>query len=437
MIEHNNGARATCRIGLSVAAAQDAELLNALEGAGYTVAPADPDGLGADFSIYDARGPIGGDALNSYRAGAARGPALAILSFDADLSAYQRLSALGDVVFMGEDPAPAIMRARALMRLRDVGEETGDRLKTLAASGRIEAFPDGVESALRPRAVVFTRPEPSSLALLGALDAVDVSAAAAFSPAQALRYLEDGDGDCLIISPDDLAERASGVLAAIRAHPRLQGLPVIAAADSAERAGDLARLGVVDVAPIGLSDSTLPERVGMWSRRRRLTQRLVQFLRTPPNGECADRAAALYSSRLFHLHLERLIERAGESGRPLSLVAFRISGPGETAFAATARRAVAASRAEDFWGRIGDDVAAAAISGVSTRAAEAMAARIAGKLNGARTRGFAPRDVFEARYGVWALRPDLGPEAATAAALRQLGAHAANDGRESETAAPF
>jgi two-component system cell cycle response regulator len=210
---------------------------------------------------------------------------------------------------------------------------------------------------------------------------------------EAAELLTEANFDALAIACEDEVERTLYLCSHIRNNPRLFNLPILVMADKDsfvdpavpyQRGASLVLSRPLD--PAELHDQVLSltrRQRTIYNVRRQLADTLCDETRDPPTG--------LFARPLFASHLSRLIETAGLSQKPLSLVLFEVENVawferqfGEAARARAlhqvARWIAGLVRAEDMPARVEDSAIAVALPDTGREEALVVAHRIAGVL---------------------------------------------------------
>lgn len=294
----------------------------------------------------------------------------------------------GDLVLTGEDLAPAVETCRARLRLRAVAEETGERLKSLAATTRLSAFPP-IEAATRPPSVLIAgEAGPTAMQAIAAAEAVAGESYAVLSAAQAMRALEAHAFDCAVLMPRGPGDPLMGLARSMRRHRRFQDLPLILVGGDGfgtER-WRLSGAYVAETLLARHAGDDLGGRILAASRRARLAAAMRRFLNACAGDGVRDRMSGAFAPGFFAPHAERLFARADDTGRPLSVVGLRLAPvqadeaqvPASQMLAEAARLVKRVTRAEDFVARLTSDTFIVLMPATQARDARAAAARVSG-----------------------------------------------------------
>lgn len=331
------------------------------------------------------------------------------------------------------DCAPAILIAaiRHRLRLRNLAEECGERLKSIATAARLGEFPPIETSAAAPAVLTLGAPGPTTLAAFAAAERVGRKSIGALNPAQAMRALDHAVFDCLIAAPSSESDPVLSFIRTLRTRPRHQDLPIIVLAKGALTAPEAYGVHVAsELAGPEIDADELGMRIVAISRRARLVAAMRRFLTACAGDGVRDRLSGAFTSQFFAAHAARLSARAVATGRALSLIAIRLRpdsvesltmfpAPPLTDAAKLIRRV---TRAEDFLARLSHDAFIAALPATNGVDAAGVAARIRGVVGHAAFRAGAEMSPFAiaAETHVAQHDPDTRFEETIAAALAPL-----------------
>lgn len=342
----------------------------------------------------------------------------------------------GEIVCAGADISHVIERFRQVVRLRNIAEETGERLKSLTTLNRLAAFPTIAASSAPPKILIAGEPGPVALEAANALQADTAACVSVFSAGQVMRALDYSDFDGLIIAPSSEHDPLLTVARTLRRHPKYFALPVIAVADGEENAALFGRKGATDVMLADHLGADLAHRVLLSTRRARLTQSMKVFLNACAGDGVRDPASTAFTGAFALEHGARLCARADQTGRPLSAVVIRLRNAysgGEPARASLPRAAQLINRltrAEDMIARIAPATFLALMPATSRGGAEKSSLRIEGVLENTVFRGESDRDLFSMRVSTGAY------QRADGRCIEETAARALASLREDEDAEP-
>ncbi|NJM35419.1 MAG: diguanylate cyclase [Rhodomicrobium sp.] len=300
----------------------------------------------------------------------------------------------GEIVAATQDYDTAIDVCRRRLRLRNIAEESGERLKSIAATMRLCEFPTISASSAPPDVLVAAPPGPMALSLLDAAERVSSRTIGAFNAAQAMRALEAGGIDCAVLAPQGEGDPMLALARSMRRHARFQDLPVVLI----DGDDDFAPKGkgssnVVERLSARCAAENLPARIVAASRRARLVSAMRRFLSACAGDGVRDRLSGSFCPQFFAQHAERLFARSDETGRPIAVVGLRLSSPANQADVGAAMTLTSAAqlinrvtRAEDFAARLSSDTFVILQSATQASDAEAAAKRIEGVIANTRFR---------------------------------------------------
>lgn len=306
------------------------------------------------------------------------------------LSATERahLRRTGDLVLAGEDIANAVDACRHRIRLRNIAEEAGERLKSIAASTRLSEFPPIETSNAAPSVLVAGAPGPSSLAALSAAEAISDRVVGALSAAQAMHALETGGFDCAVFIPRNEGDPLMGLARSMRRHRKFQDLPLIViGGDGFEtRNRRYSSAYIADTLLERHVSEDLGARIVSVSRRARLAAAMRRFLSACSGDGVRDKTSGVFAPAFFAMHAERVFTRADQTRRPLSVVGVRLSpaarDDSETRASRTltdaARLINRVTRPEDFVARLTSDTFVILMPATVEADAGAAARRVSG-----------------------------------------------------------
>ncbi|MGE0409627.1 MAG: GGDEF domain-containing protein [Amphiplicatus sp.] len=371
------------------------------EGAVKTAAPQfaeadyllfDGSGAGpADLAVIDFRARLSTQAAQRLAAATRRkAPECSLLYLGSSrLTAAERayLRRSGELVLVEDDLKPAIEACRQRLRLRNIAEETGERLKTIAASTRLSEFPPIEAPTSGAVVLVAGAAGPSALAALSIAEKISADRAGVFSAGQVIRALETDAFDCAVFLAKADGDPLIGLARSMRRHRKFCDLPVIlVGADERARARMARNWGAETLCADHLSDD-LPGRIIAATRRARLIAAMRRFLSACAGEGVRDRLSGAFTPQFFHQHAERLFARAEHTGRPISLVGLRLlslapegAEGGARLLTEAARLVNRVTRAEDCVGRLTGDTFVALMSATTPQDATRAARRIEGTI---------------------------------------------------------
>lgn len=341
-------------------------LTTPFEEAGYQLLQPE-NAANADLGLIDLRGKrvSGKQALSIANLLRRKSPECSLFFIiDNDLSAQGRnaLKRHGEIVFLHDSPAPIIERCRQMLRLRNIAEETGERLKTLASLNRLAEFPSLASSSTPPRILIAGEPGASALAAVNAVSKSAEQSVCALSTGQAMRALEHGEFDCAIFLPSKENNSFLSLSRVLQRHPKFCWMPIIHVAEDAEAAARFVRKGAKDFLLASYLESGLEAKIKLATRRARLLKTMRQFLNACAGESVRDARSGAFTALFLAEHGARLCARADQTGRPLSAIGLRLEAhcadganhiePNRLALHRAARLLNRVTRAEDVVARI-------------------------------------------------------------------------------------
>ena len=336
----------------------------------------------------------------------------------------------GDLAFDDGDRSGLVRICRQRLRIRNVAEEAGERLKSVAALTRLSEFPPIETSAAPPSVLVAGVAGPLALAAISAASGAAERCEAALSAAQAMHALESGLYDCAVFLPKAAGDPLLGLARTMRRHRRLQDVPVIVG--GGDRTGAFAFEAASNAEPMPAAhfDADLPARLVLLTRRARLMGAMRRFLSHCAGEGVRDRICGAFTPSFFGQHAERTFARADHTGRAVSLVGVRLASPvaddqdigGVRVLTEAARLINRVTRAEDCVGRIASDTFVVLMSATARAGAEGAAQRIEGVVANTMFRTRAGRKLFAVAAATAAIEraPGTHVEEALAAVLGAL-----------------
>ncbi len=367
-MQDQNGAPPKARI-VYVGGSDEAysRLLPAFAEAGYALVP-QKDGAGADLGLIDIRGKAVSEKKAQAIAAQLRrkspdSSVVIIVDPYIDVSARKALRRHGELVTIGEQPDALIARCRHMLRLRNIAEEAGERLKTLATLSRLSEFPPiaSIQSSLH--VLIAGEPGPVALAAVNALRPVTAKSICVFSAGQAMRAIENERFDCAFFLPPRENHPLMSLAKALRRHPRHNTLPILFPLHDPDDAAGLTQRGAADFILASHVSDDLAAKSQVAARRARLTKAMRRFLNACSGDMIRDPASGAFTGAFLSEHGARLCARADQTGRPLALMALKIAmkprdgagAPDRRALHKAARLIKRVTRAEDTTARIAAD----------------------------------------------------------------------------------
>ncbi|MEZ5892276.1 MAG: diguanylate cyclase [Parvularculaceae bacterium] len=357
------GGGAHDRAALTTAFAEDGFLLIPHEGATA------PGAVRADIGLIDLRGKNvssrKAQSIAAYlRKISPESVILIVIDPYIGEAARKALRRHGELVAMLTKPEGLIERCRHVLRLRNIAEESGERLKTLATLNRLSDFPPITAPAGPLSVLIAGEAGPTALAALNAMGAVSDHCVCVFSAGQALRAAENSKFDCAVFLPTRDSDPLLGLARSLRRHPKHATMPVIFPINDPDHAADYVRRGAADFILSGHVATDLAIKMQLAARRARLAKAMRRFLQACAGDSVRDASSGAFTGTFLAEHGARLCSRADQSGRRMSMIALRIRSssrdngepePGKRALHQAAHLINRVTRAEDFAARIASD----------------------------------------------------------------------------------
>ena len=306
-----------------------------------------------------------------------------------DETARRALRRHGELVVMLTKPEALIERCRQVLRRRNIAEEAGERLKTLAGLNRLNDFPPISAPTTNLRVLIAGEAGPIALNALNALKPITEQCVCVFSAGQALRAVESMRFDVAIFLPRRDSDPLMSLARSLRRHPKHANMPVIFPAHDTDESAAYALRGAMDFLLAGHIATDLGPKAQLSARRARLLKSMRRFLQACEGEGVRDAASGAFTSAFLSEHGARLCARADQSGRALAMIALRIeteskehgeAEPGRRALHQAARLINRVTRAEDTAARVATDTFFVLLPSTTEKNAEKAAARIQGVL---------------------------------------------------------
>ena len=423
-----------------------AELTTSFRAAGYLLQSADV-ATHADLALVDLRGrkKIAGKKAvaiaNLLRRKSPECSLFFIVDPDLGSPARSALKRHGEIVCMTDAAGPLIERCRNMIRLRNIAEETGERLKSLAALCRLVEFPSIATSDTRPHVLIAGHPGGPALSVINAINQIAEQSICVLSVGQTMRALEHGSFDCAIFLPADENDPLFSLARALRRHPQHSTLPIIHVADDPSLAALYASKGAREFALSAHIPDDLAGKVQLLTRRARLTRTMRDFLQACTGDGVRDAPSGAFTPTFLAEHGARLCARADQMSRPMSAVIIQLSvdkknaenvEPGRRALHQATRLINRVTRAEDMVARIAPHTFLILMPSTNETAAADVALRIEGVLESTVFRGAKDSEFFPVRAQTAACVRTQGLciEEMLALALRRLRQAAAENAKQ-------
>lgn len=285
-------------------------------------------------------------------------------------------------------PAQAAVRIQNAVRLGVLESEATSRLDSLKDFGvRVPPVRQDEPEGLN---ILFVGDaHPVFMGLKTGLQRAGANVAAAFTSFSAFDYMHDRDFHAVVLNALGRNEPAFTICAAMRRNTRLYHVPALILRDPA-RFGDADEVfarGASDLLNSAGPDAESVDRILSLARERRRTlavRRLIDSARSPG---VVDSGTGLFNRGFLAAHLGRMTRRAHSAGQPLCLLLIRAAvSVFETPLPSPERLAEARRdfgmmlrhliRAEDFAGRLDENLFALALPATTGEEARTTARRI-------------------------------------------------------------
>jgi hypothetical protein len=255
---------------------------------------------------------------------------LFIADIDLPFSSRKALKRFGVISATGDSPDLMIDRLDALVESLALADECGERIKTLASLKQKPAAKLALKSRTdNLRVLIAGSPSPLMLRILRSLQKQPFQISAALSVKQAISYIETTFFDCLILLPGVEHARYTSMIKLLRRNNRTKEMPVLVIPDIAEH-DNLDMFGkkfLTQGADLIVADhdaeNGLMSEVTQFSKRRRLTRSMKQFLRKSATQEKSV-ALRMCDIPFFENHLARQCQSSSRSRKSLCLSAYRV-----------------------------------------------------------------------------------------------------------------
>ncbi len=272
------------------------------------------------------------------------------------------LKRYGEIIPARNNFDHVVERCRQILRLRNVADEAGERMKTLAVLNRLFEFPPISTSAEPINILIAGPPCPAALATISAAGKTAGDCISVLSAGQALRAMDTGQFGCAIFLPFPKDSPLHSVTRAIRRHPKYAGLPIIHVAEDEQHLQQLAKHGASEFILQQHITHDLAARIQLSGRRARLLRSMRTFLRACTGEGIRDKTSGAFTPAFLAEHGARLSARADHSGRPLTVVYIQLTcdneettTPERIALHRAAYLINRITRAEDLTARIAPD----------------------------------------------------------------------------------
>ena len=280
-------------------------------------------------------------------------------------------------------------RIRETIRVRNIAEEAGERLKSLAAINRAVDFPVISTDPSPPRILIVGAPGAIAIDTINAVAGVAETCVCVLTAGQAMRALDYQTFDIAVFLParDDAAIPA--LTRALRRHPKYKRTTLVQIAEDCDGLAASARQGgAAEFVLQSHISNGLGRRSTLIARRARLINSMGGFLRACSGEGVRDAASGVFTPTFLGQHGARVAARADQTGRPMSVIVTRLidesKGRRESdrrALRQGARLLSRISRSEDFVARIAPGLFAVTCPATTYADAKHIALRIDGVLS--------------------------------------------------------
>ncbi|NOX83869.1 MAG: diguanylate cyclase [Alphaproteobacteria bacterium] len=336
-------------------------LTTAFHQAGFAIARPDA-GMSADVGLIDLRRQAVSPRKAKTIAGALRrkspeSPLVFVVDPTLDAAVRTALRRFGEVIPAQDQLGHIVVRCREIIRLRNIAEETGERLKSLATLNRLVEFPVITTTSTQTRILIAGAPGPAAMAAVSAVSAIAGDATCVLNASQAMRALEHDDFDCAIFLPTAENDPMLAFVRTLRRHPKHAHLAIIQIADHPADLATYARKGARDFVLAEQIAVELAAKTQLASRRARLLRSMRKFLNSCKGEGIRDASSGAFTSLFLTEHANRICARADQTGRAMSLTIASLSdADGQASTARTLNHAARlinrVTRAEDLVARI-------------------------------------------------------------------------------------
>lgn len=226
----------------------------------------------------------------------------------------------GEVVVIDTRHDHLVKRISETLRIRNIADEAGERLKSLTAMNRAVDFPIISSTNAPPRVLIIGPPGPAAIAAINALSGVCDDCICVLTAGQAIRALEHNKFDLAIFLPDSASSVLRALYRTLRRHPRHQRVAVMTIADTPDQLADAATSGASEFMLTDNIAADLARRAVTVSRRSRLRYSMHSFLRACSGDGVCDPVSRVFSPLFLTQHGARRTARADIMGRAFSLI---------------------------------------------------------------------------------------------------------------------
>ncbi len=348
----------------------------------------------ADLGLVDLRGA----RITSRRASSVsdairrKSPDAALLFIvdpETEIREFGTLRRFGEVVSAAGAVDHVARRMRETIRIRNIAEEAGERLKSLSAINRAVDFPVIATDASPPRILIIGAPGPAAIDAINAVSDVADICACVLTAGQAMRALDHQPFDVAVFLPATDDGALPALTRALRRHPKFKRTALVQIGESAnDLAVSARRGGGAEFVLRSHISAALGQRASLIARRARLLNAMRGFLQACSGEGVRDAASGVFTPTFLGQHGARIVARADQTGRPLSAILTRLSdnskGRRESdrrALRQGARLLGRITRAEDMVARIAPGLFAVICPATTRADADHIALRIDGVLS--------------------------------------------------------
>lgn len=275
----------------------------------------------ADLAVVDLRkcsitAKTARNLASTARRAAPHGAIIFIADPDLDYDRRRYLRRSGGLVLTHDDPAPLIEACRNRLRRRNIIEEAGERVKSLAAIGELKPLKEEKTPHRPYRVLVAGKPSPTTLNVLSTAQKGGLYVEGVLTPVQALQAIETEKFDCAVFLPSTPSDPLRSLAAMLRRRSKQTDFPVLIASEDALNGEDV-------LMPSHISDDLIV-RITESVKYVRQTNMIRRILKIDRQQAVSDQQTKAVSASFFANHANRLLARARETERPLSLLAFSL-----------------------------------------------------------------------------------------------------------------
>ena len=275
----------------------------------------------ADLAVVDLRkhaitAKTARNLASSARRAAPHGAIIFIADPDLDYDRRRYLRRSGGLVLTHDDPAPFIEACRSRLRRRNITEEAGERVKSLAAIGELKPLKEEKNLHRPYKVLVAGKPSPTTLNVLSTARKGGLYVEGVLTPVQALQAIETEKFDCAIFLPSAPSDPLRSLAAMLRRRSKQTDFPVIIASEDVLNGEDV-------LIPSHISHD-LVARVKESVKLAQQTKVIRRILHVDRQQAISDRHTRAVTASFFANHANRLLARARETERPLSLLALSL-----------------------------------------------------------------------------------------------------------------